>query len=189
MACSSLPVPAPAAPTRTCAPSWARSAIGCRPIFAAFGLPEPAPDQHLRVDEERVIRGFLDIWHIADPGGDADVRVARLAGETSRRLAEGWLDVWDATARPALAQPGRSWPLERGRVLRPVGPGAESLTQGCRRRARAGQLAARASSWSRRSTDGSSMPSRMPWSARDGCRRDRSRRPRSRSSICPGSRR
>ena len=80
-------------------------------VFAAFGLPEPAPDQHLRLDEERVIRGFVDIWHIADPGGDADVRVARLAGETSRRLAEGLLDVWDATARPELVSqgaPGRS---------------------------------------------------------------------------------
>ena len=80
-------------------------------VFAAFGLPEPAPDQHLRLDEERVIRGFLDIWHIADPGGDADLRVARLAGETSRRLAEGWLDAWDDTARPELGSqgaPGRS---------------------------------------------------------------------------------
>lgn len=75
-------------------------------VFAAFGAPEPAPDHHLRVDEERVIRGFVEIWNIADPGGDADVRIARLAGETSRRLAEGWLDVWDATARPALASQG-----------------------------------------------------------------------------------
>jgi len=75
-------------------------------IFAAFGAPEPTPDHHLRVDEERVIRGFVEIWHVADPGGDADVRIARLAGETSRRLAEGWLDVWDDTARPALASQG-----------------------------------------------------------------------------------
>jgi adenylate cyclase len=75
-------------------------------IFAAFGAPEPAPNHHLRLDEERVIRGFVEIWHIADPGGDADVRIARLAGETSRRLAEGWLDAWDATARPALASQG-----------------------------------------------------------------------------------
>jgi adenylate cyclase len=75
-------------------------------VFAAFGLPEPAPDRHLRVDEEAVVRGYLETWHIADPDGDADVRVARLAGETSRRLAEGWLDVWDATARPALASQG-----------------------------------------------------------------------------------
>jgi adenylate cyclase len=75
-------------------------------VFAAFGTPEPAPDHHLRVDEERVIRGFVEIWHVADPDGDADLRIARLAGETSRRLAEGWLDAWDATARPALASQG-----------------------------------------------------------------------------------
>jgi class 3 adenylate cyclase len=91
-------------------------------IFAAFGVPEPAPDQHLRVDEERVIRGFVDVWHIADPGGDADVRVARLAGETSRRLAEGWLDVWDATAQPALGTQGAPRHSRQGETFDPSDP-------------------------------------------------------------------
>jgi adenylate cyclase len=91
-------------------------------VFAAFGLPEPAPDQHLRVDEERVIRGFLDIWHVADPDGDADVRVARLSGETSRRLAEGWLDAWDATARPKLGSQGAPGRSSRGASFDPTDP-------------------------------------------------------------------
>ena len=91
-------------------------------VFAAFGLPEPAPEHHLRVDEEAVVRGFVEIWHIADPGGDSDVRIARLAGETSRRLAETWLDVWDATAQPALASQGAPARIEPGRLLRPVRP-------------------------------------------------------------------
>jgi class 3 adenylate cyclase len=91
-------------------------------VFAAFGLPEPAPDQHLRVDEETVIRGFLEIWHIVDPGGDADVRVARLAGETSRRLAEGWLDIWDATARPGLASQGAPGHFSEGASFDPSDP-------------------------------------------------------------------
>ena len=75
-------------------------------IYAAFGLPEPALDQRLRADEETIIRGFAELWQLADPGGDADLRIARLSGETSRRLMEGWLDTWDATARPALESQG-----------------------------------------------------------------------------------
>jgi adenylate cyclase len=75
-------------------------------IYAAFGLPEPIPGQHLREDEEAIIRGFAEIWQVADPGGDADLRVARLSGETSRRLMEGWLDAWDATARPGIDSQG-----------------------------------------------------------------------------------
>ncbi len=91
-------------------------------VFAAFGLPEPAPEQHLRVDEEAVIRGFVEIWHIADPGGDSDVRIARLAGETSRRLAETWLDVWDATAQPALASQGAPARMSQGDSFDPSDP-------------------------------------------------------------------
>lgn len=75
-------------------------------IYAAFGLPEPATDQRLRLDEEKVVRGFTEIWQLVDPGGDADLQIARLSGETSRRLMEGWLDTWDATARPGIESQG-----------------------------------------------------------------------------------
>lgn len=75
-------------------------------IYAAFGLVEPDPDRRLRLDEEEVIRGFAEIWHLADPTGDTDLRVARLSGESSRRWAEGWLDAWDETVRPGLKSQG-----------------------------------------------------------------------------------
>jgi adenylate cyclase len=91
-------------------------------VFAAFGLPEPAPEHHLRVDEEAVVRGFVEIWQVADPGGDSDVRIARLAGETSRRLAETWLDVWDATAQPALASQGAPARSSQGESFDPSDP-------------------------------------------------------------------
>jgi class 3 adenylate cyclase len=91
-------------------------------VFAALGLPEPPRDEHLRLDEETVIRGFIEVWQIADPGGDADVRVARLAGEASRRLAEGWLDVWDATARPVLTSQGAPARAVAGRSFDPSDP-------------------------------------------------------------------
>lgn len=75
-------------------------------IYAALGLAEPAPDDHLRADEEDILVGYASLWAEVDPGGEADVRVARIAGETSRRLNEAWLDVWDETAQPRLQSQG-----------------------------------------------------------------------------------
>ena len=75
-------------------------------IYAAFGLVEPPPDGHLRLDEEAVMRAFVEIWQLVDAGGDSDLRAARLAGETSHRLMDGWLDLWDTAADPALAGQG-----------------------------------------------------------------------------------
>ena len=75
-------------------------------IYAAFGLVEPAADGHLRLDEEAVLRAFVGLWQLVDADGDSDLRAARLAGETSHRLIEGWLDAWDAAADPALASQG-----------------------------------------------------------------------------------
>ena len=75
-------------------------------VYAAMGLPEPAPDARLRADEARILADFTRLWTDVAPGGDADVRVARLAGDGLRRLAEGWLDLWDAHARPTPASMG-----------------------------------------------------------------------------------
>ena len=69
-------------------------------VYGALGLPEPAPDDRLREDEAAIVREFVSMWAGLDPDGGADVRVARLAGDGLRRLAEGWLDVWDQHARP-----------------------------------------------------------------------------------------
>ncbi|HEX5825810.1 MAG TPA: adenylate/guanylate cyclase domain-containing protein [Candidatus Limnocylindrales bacterium] len=87
-------------------------------IYAALGLAEPAPHDHLRSDEEAVLVGYANLWAEVDAGGEADVRVARIAGEASRRLNEGWLDVWDETAQPRLqsqggaTRPGGSLPAD-----------------------------------------------------------------------------
>ena len=75
-------------------------------IYAAFGLVQPSADAHLRVDEEAVVRAFVEIWQLVDAGGDTDLRMARLSGETSRRLMEGWLDAWNDAADPALESQG-----------------------------------------------------------------------------------
>ncbi|HEY7130700.1 MAG TPA: adenylate/guanylate cyclase domain-containing protein [Candidatus Limnocylindrales bacterium] len=75
-------------------------------IYAALGLSEPAPDARLREDEEAAVVGFAGIWADVDPSGEADVRVARIAGEALRRLSEAWLDVWDEVAQPELRSQG-----------------------------------------------------------------------------------
>lgn len=75
-------------------------------IYAALGQSEPAPDAHLRLEEERVLGGYAQLWHEVDPHGEADVRVARIAADASRRLNEAWLDIWDETAQPRLQSQG-----------------------------------------------------------------------------------
>jgi adenylate cyclase len=89
-------------------------------IYAAFGLSEPEPERRLRADEASIVRRFAALWADIDPDGDADLRVARLAGDSTRRIMEGWLDVWDETVRPALATQGA--PGHRGPLVDPADP-------------------------------------------------------------------
>jgi adenylate cyclase len=99
-------------------------------IYAALGLTEPAADMHLRVDEERAIAGFAQVWANVDPEGDADVRVARIAGETSRRLNESWLDAWDATARPRLSSQGAASRPDQTDPIDPTDPEQNASLRG-----------------------------------------------------------
>jgi class 3 adenylate cyclase len=76
------------------------------PVHAALGLASPAPDTPLGADEARILRDFVRIWGSVDQTATADVRVARLVGESMRRVAEGWLDRWDEYARPSMRSQG-----------------------------------------------------------------------------------
>jgi adenylate cyclase len=69
-------------------------------VYAALGLPEPRPGDHPRTDEAELVLGFVRLWSLVDPTGAAHIRVARQIGDGTRRIAEGWLDVWDETALP-----------------------------------------------------------------------------------------
>ena len=99
-------------------------------IYAALGLAEPAADEHLRIDEERVMTGFATIWSEVDPGGDADVRVARIAGETTRRLNEAWLDAWDETAQPRLQSQGGATTPGQPEQTDPADPAQNAALRG-----------------------------------------------------------
>jgi adenylate cyclase len=76
------------------------------PVHAALGLAEPSPETPLRADEAAILREFVRVWGAVDPTGTAGVRVARLLGESVRRVAEGWLDHWDEYARPSRTSQG-----------------------------------------------------------------------------------
>lgn len=89
-------------------------------VYAGFGLSEPEADRPMREDEVSILERFLTVWDSVDRGGDSDLRVARLSGETSRRMMEGWLDAWDAAAQPALGTQGA--PAAGGRPADPADP-------------------------------------------------------------------
>jgi adenylate cyclase len=76
------------------------------PVYAAMGVPEPTNDRPLRADEARIVSDFTRTWALIDPAGGADVRIARLAGDAMRRIAETWLDLWDAHAHPTPGSMG-----------------------------------------------------------------------------------
>jgi adenylate cyclase len=75
-------------------------------VYAALGLPEPDLESHPRIDEAELVLDFVRLWSLVDPTGGAHVRVARQIGDATRRIAEGWLDVWDEVARPGPTTQG-----------------------------------------------------------------------------------
>jgi class 3 adenylate cyclase len=99
-------------------------------IYAALGIAEPDPDEHLRMDEEEVITGYASVWAEVDPGGDADVRVARIAGEATRRVNEAWLDIWDEVAQPRLQTQGGATSHGQPRAIDPADPAQNASLRG-----------------------------------------------------------
>ena len=91
-------------------------------IYTAFGLPEPEPDAHPRVNEARLVGDFVRAWSSVDPSGRAGVRVARLIGDGTRRMAEGWLDVWDEIAQPDPSTQGAPTVGPHARPADPTDP-------------------------------------------------------------------
>jgi adenylate cyclase len=71
-------------------------------IYMAMGMPEPAPDKPMRVDEEELIEEFLRAWGFGSEG-DTYRRAARLIGEPARRVAEGWTQLYVEKVSAPLA--------------------------------------------------------------------------------------
>jgi adenylate cyclase len=58
-------------------------------VYAALGLPAPAPSSRLPVDEEERLRQFLEGWELA-PSDESLIRAARLIAEGTRMATRGW---------------------------------------------------------------------------------------------------
>jgi adenylate cyclase len=74
-----------------------------RAIYGAFGLPLPDDATQLRAAEDELVRAFVAAWR---PAADADatIRAARLFGDSARRAAEGWVDLYvEQVSLPAMA--------------------------------------------------------------------------------------
>jgi len=114
----SEPVPRTSEPYRAIVADLGDDAAMLPVVYAGLGLPEPEPGDHPRVDEANLVAKFIRLWSLVDPSGAAHARVARLVGDGTRRIAEGWLDVWDEVAKPdATTQGGptvgrRAWPAD-----------------------------------------------------------------------------
>jgi len=91
-------------------------------VYAGLGLPEPEPTDHLRADEAELVSSFVRLWSLVDPTGEAHARVARLLGDATRRVAEGWLDVWDEIAQPDATTQGAPTVGSRARPADPSDP-------------------------------------------------------------------
>jgi hypothetical protein len=107
------------------------NAVHLPAVYAALAVPEPGPDDHPRIDEADAVRDFVRLWSLVDPSGSAHVRVARQIGDATRRIAEGWLDVWDEVAqpvpRPRAPRPSARRPTRRTRPTR-----SRTRRSGCR---------------------------------------------------------
>ncbi len=69
-------------------------------VLAAFGLPVPDGDARLTTQDEQMLGTFIQVWDVG-ADGSMPVRAARLAGESMRRLVEGWLQLFhEQVSRP-----------------------------------------------------------------------------------------
>jgi adenylate cyclase len=63
-------------------------------VYQVLGIPQPAPQTHLPVAEEELVREFLEAWRLA-PEDQTLIRAARMAAEGTRMAAAGWPELFD----------------------------------------------------------------------------------------------
>jgi adenylate cyclase len=73
-------------------------------VYEVLGIPQPAPDQPIHVDEEALFERFFEAWRLA-PDDDAMIRAARLMAQGTREVILGWSSLLDEQlAAPARAK-------------------------------------------------------------------------------------
>jgi adenylate cyclase len=96
-------------------------------VYVTLGFPVPEPTRLLRQDEEDLITRLIVAWR--GVGGDQAVgRAARLAGESTRQMVDGWLRLYmevmtsDGSRRTGPPEEAIEERLARGRVLAELMP-------------------------------------------------------------------
>jgi adenylate cyclase len=70
-------------------------------VYQLLGLTPPDPASHLTMDEEALLREFLQVWSLANDE-DTPLRAARLLGDGTRTATVGWTDLlYEQIAGPA----------------------------------------------------------------------------------------
>jgi adenylate cyclase len=78
-------------------------------LFLALGQPRPTADRPLTEADEQLLPAFLEAW--AAPGASPEtlLRAARLVGDATRRVAEGWTGLFMETMVPPDEEVAEMW--------------------------------------------------------------------------------
>jgi class 3 adenylate cyclase len=97
-------------------------------VFVALGRPRPEPDRELTEADIAALRLLVRAWTAPPLAGEPLLRAARLLGDSTRRLAEGWVKLFmEAVALPP--EQGAQMTVEelRPRLIEPSIRAAEAL--------------------------------------------------------------
>lgn len=90
-------------------------------VLLALGLSRPTLDRPLTQADERVLPAFFAAWSGSAMSADAPVRAARLLGDSTRRAAEGWVNLFmDAIGLPLDERVAMSVDALRARMFEPA---------------------------------------------------------------------
>jgi adenylate cyclase len=90
-------------------------------LFTALGLPRPTSDRAVTLADERILPDFVRAWTGEHDAIETAMRAARLMGDGTRRLVEGWVDLFsEAVALPPEESVGLSVEELRPRVMEPA---------------------------------------------------------------------
>ena len=86
--------------------------------MVAMGLSVPPADAPMRTADEAVLGALLEAWSVGDD--EVVVRAARISGDAVRRIAEGWVGLFDEVVSGPVASTFRTVDELAERVVMPA---------------------------------------------------------------------
>ena len=90
-------------------------------VITALGLPRPDPETHLHVPDEEQLRAFFRAWQPLG-GEELLLRAARVYGDSLRRAAEGWMNLFEEVVVGPIADRAVPWSEMSERAVVPGMP-------------------------------------------------------------------